>query len=199
MKVKFLGFICFAVLFFSCKDDNSAQLLSQQKDSQKKEVIFQTISKNWKFTIPDLQPESQKLVSGWVAWRLFMAELKQSPKSSIGAFQKKAKTLTKFADSLNKTIPVKLQKPAIKSRIVVLMTQVRNLDLYLNLQNIPSDKAIYAMSEINLGLASLQLQLDEMVRRTQIPTEIGEPDLIRIQDTARAIPDVPSNANQNIR
>ena len=184
-------FISFITILFilSCKDDDSNMAISRLKESKKKEAVFVTINNNWNFSVTELQPQSQDLVKDWVVWRLFLTELKQKPKNSIGAFQKKTKTLSKLADSLNKTIPQRLQRPAIKSRLVVLLTHIRSLDLYVNLQNIPTQKAIYAIAEINLALGSFQMQLDEIVRKTQIPVENGEPDLIRILDTARAIPD----------
>ena len=184
-------FISFITILFilSCKDDDSNMAIARLKESKKKEAVFVTINNNWNFSVTELQPQSQDLVKDWVVWRLFLTELKQKPKNSIGAFQKKTKTLSKLADSLNKTIPQRLQRPAIKSRLVVLLTHIRSLDLYVNLQNIPTQKAIYAIAEINLALGSFQMQLDEIVRKTQIPVENGEPDLIRILDTARAIPD----------
>ena len=184
-------FILFITILFiiSCKDDDSNMAIARLKESKKKEAVFVTINNNWNFSVTELQPQSQDFVKDWAVWRLFLTELKQKPKNSIGAFQKKTKTLSKLADSLNKTIPQRLQRPAIKSRLVVLLTHIRSLDLYVNLQNIPTQKAIYAIAEINLALGSFQMQLDEIVRKTQIPVENGEPDLIRILDTARAIPD----------
>ena len=192
IRYVFLLFVT-SIFFISCKDDDVISAAARLKETKKKEVVFATISKSWDFVAPNFQPQSQALVQDWSVWRLFIAELKQKPNSSIGAFQKKAKTLSKLADSINKTIPQKLQQPAIKSRLVVLLTQIRSLDLYMNLQNIPTKKAIYAISEINLALGSFQMQLDEIVRKSQIPIENGESDLIRILDTARAIPDNQKN------
>jgi hypothetical protein len=40
-------------------------------------------------------------------------------------------------------------------------------------------------------LASLGRQMDEIVRRSEIPKEEGESDMIRMLDTARAIPPTP--------
>lgn len=182
-----------ALFFISCKEDDADTAIARLKESKKKEVVFAAINNNWNFAVPELQPQSQALVQDWAVWRLFLTELKEKPKNSIGAFQKKAKTLSQLADSVNKTIPERLQRPAIKSRLVVLLTHIRSLDLYVNLQNIPTEKAIVAISEINSALGSFQMQLDEIVRKTQIPVESGESDLIRILDTARAIPDNKKN------
>lgn len=187
----FIG-VC-TLLFLGCKDDGVNQAASQQRDVKKKDLIFATVNAGWIFRINDLQPEAQNLTSNWPAWRLFINELKQKPKSSIGAFQKKSKSLSKLADSVFKTIPSKLQKPAIKARITVILTMVRNLELYMNLQTVQADKAVIIISEINQAINSFQMQLDEMVRKSQIPVEQGEPDLIKIMDTTRAIPDKQSS------
>ena len=189
MISRFILWFVICTLLFSCKKDNASQLISQRKDREKKELVFEKISTNWNFSIADMQPQTQALTANWPAWRLLVNELKQKPKSSIEAFQKKAKTLAKLADSVQKTIPNNLQKPAIRARITVMQTQCRNLELYVNLQSIPADKVLSIITEINLSISSFQLQLDEIVRKSQIPTERGEPDLIKIMDTTRAIPD----------
>lgn len=178
-----------AFLLFSCKNDDATLVSARLKESKKSALVFAKINENWLFTVPELQPQSQALVQNWPIWQQFVTELKQKPKNSIVAFQKKAQTLSKLADSINKTIPSGLQKPAVRARLVVLLTHLRSLDLYVNLQDIPTEKALYAIAEINLALQSFQLQLDEIVRKSQIPVENGESDLIRILDTTRAIPD----------
>ena len=48
------------------------------------------------------------------------------------------------------------------------------------------------INDINTEITSLQMQMEEITRRNQIPREEGEPDLIRMKDTARAIPSTPT-------
>ena len=62
------------------------------------------------------------------------------------------------------------------------------MNLFINLNQIQDTKVVKNITEINEEISSLQLQLEEIVRRSQIPKEAGEPDRIRVQDTARAIP-----------
>lgn len=188
LRIIFILFVS-AFLLFSCKNDDASLVSARLKESKKSALVFAKINENWLFIVPELQPQSQALVQNWPIWRQFVTELKQKPKNSIVAFQKKAQTLSKLADSINRTIPSGLQKPAVRARLVVLLTHLRSLDLYVNLQDIPTEKALYAIAEINFALQSFQLQLDEIVRKSQIPVENGESDLIRILDTARAIPD----------
>ena len=127
----------------------------------------------------------------WPEWRIFFFELKNKPKSTIGAFQKKAKELSKKVAELNNNIPIAYDKPEIKSRIAVLISKINSLNLFINLDEIPDDKVVALIIEINIELRSLQNQLDEIVRKSTIPKEEGESDLLKMLDTSRAIPNKP--------
>ncbi len=198
MKRNFL-YILFLVFFaFSCQDDAEKRKAEQLKDLKKKEAVFAVINKSWRFSEPSLNPQTQSMVANWSEWRLFLTELKQTPKSSIGAFQKKAKNLSRKVTDLNNNIPSKFAQPEIKSRIAALATKVKSLDLFINLDEIPDQKIVPLFSEINTELAGLTRQMEELVQRDQIPMEEGESDMIRMLDTTRAIPATKPNKNQRI-
>jgi hypothetical protein len=181
-------FFLFPILFlFSCKDENSNRVVETKKEAQKKESTFKNINQSWNFTINDLNPEAQVIIKDWKEWNAFLLELKQKPKSSLGAFQKKSKTLTLKAQELNNNIPLKFATPAIKSRLSVLLTQFQSLDLYINLQDIHGKEVIALIPEINTALNSLVTQLDEIIRKSHIPLEQGESDIIKMLDTTRAV------------
>jgi hypothetical protein len=143
----------------------------------------------------NLQPSSQELVKDWAQWRLFLTELQQKPTSSIGAFQKKSKTLSIKADEVLQSIPGEIFMHEFKSRFTVLLTKFRSLEMYLSLDSIPDQKVINLIAEINLQMASIELQMNELVRKNQIPMEKGEADMIRMLDTSRAVKNVPKNLN----
>lgn len=121
-------------------------------------------------------------------WGLFVNELNQKPKTSIGAFQKKAKNLSKKVIALRVNIPAKFNKPEIKSRISVLITKINAINLFINLSEIPDQKVIALVQEVNIEILSLSQQMDEIIRKENIPAEEGESDMIRMLDTSRAIP-----------
>ena len=56
------------------------------------------------------------------------------------------------------------------------------------MSEIPDQKVVALVSEINTELLSIQAQLDEIVRKNSIPKEEGESDLIQMLDPSRAIP-----------
>lgn len=174
----------------SCNDDVERRKIENARDLKKKEVVFAKIDKAWNFNTNPINPVSGTLAVSWTEWRVFLNELAQKPKSTIDAFRKKAKTLSQKAAELNKKIPVQFNKPEIRSRIAVLETKINSLNLFINLNDIPDNKVIAAISDINAELTSLQMQMGEIVRKSQIPKEEGEADMIRMLDTARAIPNV---------
>ncbi len=194
MKIKILVLIFLILTTVSCKDDETQRDAENLKDIKKRELVFDVINKCWVFNIPVLQLQAQAVVGNWTEWRMFLSELKQKPKSSIGAFQQKAKTLSKKVFELNNSIPIKFSNRAVRSRIAVLTTQIHSLDLYINLHDIPSQKVVTLIPEINLALASLEAQFEEIVRKEQIPLEQGESDMIRMLDTSRAIPSSKTNS-----
>lgn len=188
MKLKSVSFLFFLILIVSCQNDNKLLILEQQKEAQKKETIFKNIENGWVFDISPVEPTTQAKINSWMEWRNFLTEIHQKPKSTIGAFQRKATTLSKKVNDLVYTIPAEFNKPQIKARIAVLCTKIRSMDLFIHLNQIPSNKVVKLIGEINTEIDFFQLQLEEIVKRSQIPIEEGEEDIIRMKDTARAIP-----------
>lgn len=191
MKYNLAVFFSLIFLLLSCKDDNQKRIAENEKEIQRREIIFTNVQKGWVFYDTPVTEASEKSVATWSEWRIFLAELAQKPKKTIGAFQQKSKSLTKKAMALNDNIPFEFSKPQIKSRISTLITKVQMLDLFLNLDNIPDKKVTQLVAEINLELVSLQRQMDKIVDKSNIPVEEGESDLLKMMDTSRAIPNTP--------
>jgi hypothetical protein len=190
MKISVFVVLLFAFVLQSCQDVNENRLAEQKKEAQKKEVVFDKISQSWVFDVYYLEPQTQNKINNWMEWRMFVTEINQKPKSTIGAFQKKASILSKRVDELSATIPTEFNKANVRSRITVLTTKVKMLDLYIHLNQIPPEKVIEFIAEINKEIISFQDQLEEIVIRSEIPKEIGEPDFIKMKDTSRAIPKI---------
>lgn len=189
MKSSFSILLLSLLLFlYSCQEDPKVRALEQEKETQKREIIFVTINNGWNLNSQPINGTSQELTINWAEWRVFLNELGQKPKSSIGAFQQKAKTLSKRAAELNNNIPIKYNLPEIKSRIAVITTKVNGINLYIHLNQIPDKKIVQLVQEINSEVASMQFQLEEIKRKGEIKIEDGEGDMRRMLDTARAIP-----------
>lgn len=195
MKYKLISFFLLLFVLNSCQDNNEKRLAENKKAAEKKEVIFSNINKGWVFYDTPINTTSEVSVASWTELRLFLAELAQKPKKTIGAFQKKSSEISKKAMALSNNIPYNFSKPQIKSRISVLITKVRLLDLFIHLDNIPDKKVVLLIAEINKELVSLQRQMDKIVEKSKIPVEEGESDLLKMMDTTRAIPNVPIDKN----
>jgi hypothetical protein len=191
MKLKSLSIFILSLLLFSCQDNNKELLIEQAKEAQKKEVIFNNINNGWVFNIAPVEPSTQARINNWMEWRNFLTEINQKPKSTLGAFQKKATTLSKKVVDLNNNIPEEFNKPQVKARIAVITTKVKSMDLFIHLNQIPAVKVVKLIGDINMEIEYLQLQLEEIVKRSQIPKEEGEPDFVKMRDTTRAIPNTP--------
>ncbi len=181
------------VLFFiilSCKKDDKQHYVETQRDLKKKEIIFANINKSWVFNSIPSNPTAQNLTTNWTEWRIFLDEISRKPKSTILAFQQKAKNLSQKAADLRLNIPAAFKNPAVISRISVLLTKVNMLELYINLSKIPDNKVIELITQINIEINALQLQMNEITVKSEIKVEEGEEDLIRMMDTTRAVPSV---------
>jgi hypothetical protein len=111
MKIRVLFLFLSFFIHFSCQQDNEKRLIQQQKELAKNEAVFKKISSAWNFRAMNLQASSQELVKDWAQWRLFLTELQQKPTSSIGAFQKKSKALSKKTEEVLQSIPHQLFSP----------------------------------------------------------------------------------------
>lgn len=193
LRMKFKYIYVFLLIFgmFSCKNDNEKRQVESIKDIKKKELIFSIIEKAWVFNAKPINDTSRSSALAWKELREFLSELDQKPKKTIGAFQKKSAELSKKVLALNNQIPLEFNKPQIKARIAILITKVRMLDLYIHLSDIPEQKVIALIPEINIQLVALQNQMDKIVQKSKIPLEEGESDLIKMLDSARAIPNSP--------
>jgi hypothetical protein len=191
MNYKLLPFFLLLIAFNSCKNDTETRIIETKKEAKKMEVIFKNINKGWVFYDTPITAASEASLSSWNELRLFLSELGQKPKKTIGAFRQKSKALTQKALALNNNIPANFNNPPIQSRIATLITKVQMLDLYLHLDKIPDQKVVVLVGEINIQLVSLQRQMDKIVEKAKIPIEEGEADLIKMRDTARAIQNTP--------
>ena len=195
MKFYFTSVFIVFISMVSCNNADEKRIAENIKETKKQEVIFENINKNWSFNSPTMTPGAQAIVNNWEAWRAFIAELDQKPQSTIGAFQKKAKTLSKKANDLNNNIPPQFNKPEIKSRVLVLITNINAIDLFINLHSIPDQKITALIGEVNSELTALTQQMDEIVRKNNIPKEQGESEMLKMLDKTRAVPTVKTVPN----
>jgi hypothetical protein len=182
-----------AGIFSSCKEDDSKRVAEQQRYQEKRSQVLTNISRAWKFRKMQLSPRSQELVQDWAQWRLFFSELNNTPTGTIEAFQKKSKDLTRKADDLFQTLPEGVQIVELRSRFLVLLNYFRSLEMFVSLDEIPEQKVMLLIQEINQQLSSIELQMEEMHRKKDIKMEAGEAEMLRLLDTSRAVKEIPKN------
>lgn len=191
MKYKIALILLLVFVLQSCQNEDEKRRAENAKEAKKNEKIFNNINKSWIFIDEPINEAAEQKVSSWNEWREFLKEIGDKPRKTIGAFQKKAKTISKKAIALNNNIPAEFNEPQIKSRISILITKVKMMDLFIHLSKIPDDKVAFLIGEINKEIVSLERQMDKIVEKAKIPKEEGEADFLRMLDTARAIPNTP--------
>lgn len=188
MKFKLYSLLLLVTFLFSCQQDDAKSKAEKLKDIKKKEAVFYAINEAWFFDIPEMTEKARVITNNWAELRLFVTELDQKPTSSIGAFQKKAKILSKKVAELNNNIPAEFNTTPVRSRIAILNTKINSLNLYINLRDIPVKKVEKILAEINVELYWFYEQMEEIIIRSEIPAEDGEPDFMLMKDSTRAIP-----------
>lgn len=191
MKFKLYSLLLLVTFLFSCQQDDAKRKAEQLKDIKKKEAVFYAINEAWFFDIPEMTEKARVITNNWAELRLFVTELYQKPTSSISAFQKKAKILSKKVAELNNNIPAEFNTTPVRSRIAILNTKINSLNLYINLRDIPVKKVEKILAEINVELYWFYEQMEEIIIRSEIPAEEGEPDFMLMKDSTRAIPNAP--------
>lgn len=197
MKYKISLFLLLITALYSCQNADEKRRAENAKEAKKKEVIFNNINKGWTFIDEPINEISEQKLNSWTEWREFIKEIGDKPRKTIGAFQKKSKAISKKAMALNNNIPPEFNLPQIRSRISILITKIKMLDLFIHLNKIPDDKVVFLVQEINKELISLERQMDKIVEKAKIPKEEGEADFLKMLDTTRAIPSSAPPLDQN--
>jgi hypothetical protein len=199
MKYKISLLLLLTIVLFSCQSNDERRLAENAKEAKKKEAIFNNINKGWTFIDEPINEISESKLNSWTEWRDFMKEIGDKPRKTIGAFQKKSTAISKKAMALNNNIPSEFNLPQIKSRISILITKIKMLDLFIHLSKIPDDKVVFLVQEVNKELISLERQMDKIVEKAKIPKEQGEEDFLRMLDTTRAIKSSAPPIDKNLQ
>jgi hypothetical protein len=195
MKYKISLFLLLIFVLNSCQGEDEKRRAAYEKEAKKKEAIFNNINKGWTFIDEPINEVSEQNRVVWTEWRDFLKEIGEKPRKTIGAFQKKSEAIAKKAMLLNNNIPAQFNQPQIKSRISILITKIKMMDLYIHLSTIPDDKVTFLIGDINKELVSLERQMDKVVEKAKIPKEEGEADFLKMLDTTRAIPNAIIDPN----
>jgi hypothetical protein len=184
--LKILFFFGLSMALLSCEDDDKQRIAETQRTQKQNDSIIKVISANWKFDVPAPTQKVAQRISSWNEWAQFNKELRQKPAgNAINAYLQKTKTLVKKADLLKNNIPLFFDKPQVRSRMGVLITKIKSLYTYMNIEVIPAKKVLTIIGEVTHEMDALQNQLDEIVRISEIPKEQGEQEMLRALDTTR--------------
>ena len=175
----------FSVALVSCANDEKQRQAEALRSARQNDSILKIISSHWKFDVPPPTAKVQTRISSWNEWAQFKNELMQKPTGNILAYKQKTKNLVNKADQLRNNIPLMFNKPQVRSRLGVLITKIKQLYTFLNLEVIQDKKVLELIDEVTAETTAVQYQLDEIIRISEIPKEMGEEEMLRALDTTR--------------
>ncbi|MGV3460773.1 MAG: hypothetical protein ACO1N9_10015 [Flavobacterium sp.] len=175
----------FSLALFSCEEDDKQRRAETIRAEKQNDSILKIISNNWSFDVPPPTPAVKQRITTWTEWNQLLTELEQKPKGGINAYKQKTKNLVNKADKVRQNLPAQFAKPQVYSRLGVLVTKIKDLYTYLNLDVIQDKKVLKLIGETKHEITAVQSQLDEIIRISQIPKEEGEEQMLRALDTTR--------------
>lgn len=159
----------------SCKKEIDQSQVEQTKLQQYNDSIFSHLMKEWKFRVPKTSKELTPILTDWKPWNNLMNEVKLRPVSTIGAFQKKAATLTEVAQNLTyQAYPSQLNTPDIQARYTTLLTSFQNLEMYIDLDPIDVEKVDEWLDRIQINMDGLVRMMEENLVRQNYAKQAGE-------------------------
>ena len=177
--------ILFISLFlFSC-NGTDAQKEASEREVKKEQALFELLEKEWRFTFPTASTKVNLTLNDWNEWQQFKNELSQKPKTSLSAYKLKIANVSKKSDSLQFYVPEVYKVPALTSRLLTLDTQLKNLDMYLQLKEVPIKKISPFLKQINTEIKGLYSQFEELEVLKNIPLEAREKQMLEAIDTTR--------------
>lgn len=159
----------------SCKKEIDQSQVEQTKLQQYNDSIFSHLIKEWKFKVPKTSKELTPILEEWKPWNNLINEVKLRPVSTIGAFQKKAATLTEIAQNLTyQGYPSQLDTPDIHTRYTTLLTSFQNLEMYIELDPINVEKVDEWLDNIQINLDDIVRMMEENLMRQNYAKQEGE-------------------------
>lgn len=173
------------ILLISCGEEDKVRQADTIKYQKNNDSLLKILSNHWRFNVPQMAPKTAAQTENWNEWQQFREELSQRPTGSLTAYRRKTQNLVAKAEQLRSNIPQFFDKPQVRSRISVIIIKIKSLSTYINLDVVQDKKVTALIGEITRETVSLQGQLDELIRISEIPKEAGEEEMLRALDTVR--------------
>ena len=173
------------ILLISCGEEDKVRQADTIKYQKNNDSLLKILSNHWRFNVPQMAPKTAVQTENWNEWQQFRDELVQKPTGSLTAYRRKTQNLVTKSEQLRSNIPQFFNKPQVRSRISVIIIKIKSLSTYINLDVVQDKKVVALIDEITRETVSLQGQLDELIRISEIPKEAGEEEMLRALDTVR--------------
>lgn len=150
------------VIFASCKQEQQSQEISS------KTTDHSALEKNISVTGEqvNLMPEAREQAAQWLAYITAQNEISNLRKSTVSEVIENAKPLVQIMQSLQNSVPEKLQTKAVEARINVLVTKSQVLQQLATQREINPEAIAKTAGEIPSDFNNFKLQLNEIYLKT---------------------------------
>ncbi len=159
--MKFFSMIFCLLLVVGCNsktEESTATISDQEKDS--KRITAKDIEK-LKYTDYVLSPNAKEAVIDWERYQEFMTQIEFLKQADFSFFGGKKDVLITFVTELKKDIPISIESPSIKERLIALETKLLKLNSTLKLSNAKKDEILNNIKELLVATSNLHLQINK--------------------------------------
>lgn len=139
-------------------EEASNEVSNQEKDS---ETITAKDIQNLKYTDYVLSADSKAAVDNWQRYQELMMQIDYLKQADFSFFGGKNELLIGFLKDLKKDMPINLQTPAIKERLIALETKLLKLHSTLKLSNSKKTEVLGNIKEFLVATSNLHLQINK--------------------------------------
>lgn len=180
----FIG-VFFVLASFGCKKELNDVVNSNQMQVRRQDSVFKKIQEVWSLEMPEISFKKHQELLQWKQWKEYSKIVKQPEKKSVKGYLNKVHSMLRSLEWMIEQIPENLKQKPIESRLLLLRTNIQNLEMILELNTIEVKEVQTLINKINKNTLSIVNQVEKINIRKEIPKEKGEDALLQGFDTLK--------------
>jgi len=164
-KIVFTSLII--LLFVACKDDSSSKSQNQNVSENQGQQDFDAVLKTDTIQLTKLSPESKNITREWMGYIALNSEIERFDDYSLQDLVNNSETILNVTDTLQQSIPEKLQTKALQARIRTLYTHARLLEENAK-RNTPNAEEVKVLgAKLKRDFDNFNIQINEVFIQQQ--------------------------------
>lgn len=170
MNIKFLSFLCFLMITFSCKKTQDVSDISDDKKTDSLAIGAKDVSKI-RYTDYILDTKTENLIIFWDAYKELQGVIDGVKNADFSFFYNNKKEVNELLINLKQNIPVEVNNPSILSRISALETKILKFESLINLTTTSKTELLANIQDVLVAFSNLNLQMNKKIELDNIIIE----------------------------